>query len=99
MYFIVVILSGPTRIRAPRGFHRKLAFDASVVFRVMASNADMVKIHKIAAEAIEKFVIDDNYNSDPRRTLPDPLNRDKCLFHAPRAHGLLAQIIRRCFSL
>ena len=65
----------------------------------MASNADITKIHKVAAEAIERFKIDDNYNSDPRRTLPDPLNRDRSWLHSPRVHGLLAQIIRNGFSL
>ena len=99
MYFIAVILSGPTRIRARRGIYRKFAFDACVVFRVMASNADVVKIHKVAAEAIHKFSIDDDYNSDPRRTLPDPLNRDRSWLHSPRVHGLLAQIIRNGFTL
>ena len=66
---------------------------------VMASNADVVKIHKVAAEAIHKFSIDDDYNSDPRRTLPDPLNRDRSWLHSPRVHGLLAQIIRNGFTL
>ena len=70
-----------------------------------ASYGSLEQIHKIAEKAVQAHAVRDGdgdialFRVDPKRCLPDPLNRDSQLLSSLNVHTLLARIIRAGFSL